>query len=173
MADSPGSPGLRWDLVFCKAGRRGRRREVGESTPRRMESATMALRGEERGDIRGPGIMRDMELRDRVDGRSVFWLGSRRELCPGGGGGPDRCASDGSRGEEMVFSAILGLADGSNRFSEDRHGLSNKGDSSPSSFVPSGVAENAADRGVRGSESVCLWDDLLDWVDVCPPSYDM
>lgn len=42
--------------------------------PRRIVSATIALRGEERGDIKGPGIILDMDRRGIVSGRSgVFW----------------------------------------------------------------------------------------------------
>jgi hypothetical protein len=72
------APAVRCDVGFCSLARRGRRR-VGEvSTPRRKESATMALNEEDRGDASGPGIILDMDLLDSVDGLSVLGGEGRR-----------------------------------------------------------------------------------------------
>ena len=56
----------------------------------------------------------------------------------------------------------LGRMVGSNRFSEDRQGLFSNGDASPPSVRASEFMENAVERGVWGTESVCRRDDLLD-----------
>lgn len=50
----------------------------------------MALKGEDSGDTRGPGNMRDMDFRDRVEGRSDLWGDRSRRDWLRVGGIPDR-----------------------------------------------------------------------------------
>ena len=97
------------ELVWCDLESRSadgaplRRDRVGESTPRRRLSATMALRGFDSGDTNGPGIIRAIDFLVNVDGRSAldgnrcWWLSSREV------DGRGSCASDGSIGDEALL----------------------------------------------------------------------
>ncbi len=101
-----------------------RLRTEGECSPFRRLSATTALRDEERGDNKGPGVKRAMDRLDRVDGRPAFDGDSLspREAC-GVDGGSDRWASEGSRGDDMVLSSGRGL------LWETSPGVSSRGES--------------------------------------------
>lgn len=115
----------------------------------------MALRGDERGEINGPGIIRATEFREKAAGRSE----RRGDICGRSGvdGSPD-WFWEGRRGEEMLLSNCLGLASRS----RDCQGFSSRGESGFSiSLIDRGVER----FGVRGSElepSACGFDERLD-----------
>ena len=100
-----------WDFDIRVPERRGLLLADGESIPFRKESATTALKDEESGDINGPGVKRAMERLGRVEGRL-------------GVDGFERCASEGRRGDDIVFPCAWGLA----RLSSDCQGFSSRGD---------------------------------------------
>lgn len=89
----------------------------------------MALRGDDKGEIKGPGIMREMESRLIVEGRSCgAGPGGGRLGCPEGDGSGPR-ASDGRRGVDSVVSESLGRKGEWKMSSVDnRQGLLRSGD---------------------------------------------
>lgn len=80
---------------------RGSLRDEGVSELRRISSATTALRDDESGDVRGPGVNPAIDRLDRVNGRfRAERLAPRREVEEA-----DGCASDGNKGVDIVLSS--------------------------------------------------------------------
>lgn len=109
----------------------------------------MAPRGDDSGEMSGPGMMRDMDLRLVVDegscgeGPNGGRLGFREAE------GSSRCASEGRRGVDSVVSPSLGRRDGLETSSlGDCQGLTPSGDCSPSLASP-----NARDMADEEKES--------------------
>jgi len=127
-AESPAEDSfpVRCDLDVLRLERFGR---LLGFTPLRNESATTALKEEDRGDIRGAGAKSDIEALESVDGRSGLDPDRRLWPCICGVEGYERWASEGRRGDDMVFSRGRGLEGGVRRLSGDCHGSFNKGDS--------------------------------------------
>lgn len=127
-AESPAEDSfpVRCDLDVLRLERFGR---LLEFTPLRNESATTALKEEDRGDIKGAGAKRDTEALERVDGRSGLDPERRLWPCICGVDGYERWASEGRRGDDMVFSRGRGLEGGVRRLLEDCQGSFNEGDS--------------------------------------------
>ena len=83
----------------------------------------MALRGDERGEMNGPGIMRATEFLEKFAGRSEY----RGDIWGRSGvDGPPRWACVGRTGDEVAFSSGRGLASCS---LEVCHGFSSRGES--------------------------------------------
>lgn len=103
----------RCDFDLRRPGR-GRALGEGESTPLLRLSATTALSDDDSGDSKGPGVRRAIDRRDRVDGRPAFERESRFGLWWAWGveGWSERCASEGSKGDEIAFDSGCGLEDG-------------------------------------------------------------
>lgn len=118
----------------------------------------MALRGDDKGDHNGPGTMRDMERRDKTDGRSVLGTDGWRLSC--GVDGRESRASDGSRGEEMVaWSGLRATTEGKRSFGESQ-GFSVRGD------TPSTKVWDFLDCSDGLSDDCCsIWDAELWWRD--------
>jgi len=119
-SDPPAELISRWDpdfdLLNAERARLNGRLRIGDSTPRRNESAITTLKPPESGESSGPGIMRDIECRTGVYGRSgsgilgsCCWFGCVctlpcvEDLGVGGFGlSVDSRPSEGSTGEEVV-----------------------------------------------------------------------
>lgn len=108
LSDAEGSspPVDRWLRVCRSALNPGLRLPVGDerSTPRRRESATIALKGLDKGLMSGPGIILATDARVIVDGRSVFLGESGCRRVASGVSGSLIWASVGRRGFEKAVS---------------------------------------------------------------------
>lgn len=122
----------------------------------------MALRGEDSGAMYGPGIILESEFLDNVAGRLAFSYDCRRGLWPCGMVRHERCASEGSKGEEIVLSNGLGLGGGVDTSSSVRQGFLSRGASGPSVSSTSALEPvEDMERGVFEVDSDCRREELL------------